>query len=163
MSEVTAQMIEQGRGGDPGAASRRRKMNMKLRHARQTLTSAEGDHSGPYDSLVRLFAKSAKLATPAFAVLALAGAFAAHYWFAVDRALPWDALAATAVAMRFSLGWVYLRRSDAEKVAGRWRFYFAAAEAFSGVVWAALFFPLLQSRDPGARGFAFVAIMLGNK
>src|SRR5271168_3549520 len=160
MSEVTAQMIEQGRGGDPGAASRRRKMNMKLRHARQTLTSTEGDHSGPYDSLVRLFAKSAKLATPAFAVLALAGAFAAHYWFAVDQALPWDALAATAVAMRFSLGWAYLRRSDAEKVAGRWRFYFAAAEAFSGVVWAALFFPLLQSRDPGARGFAFVAIML---
>ena len=160
MSEVTAQMIERGRRGDPGAASRRRKMNMKLRHARQTLTSAEGDHSGPYDSLVRLFAKSAKLATPAFAVLALAGAFAAHYWFAVDRALPWDALAATAVAMRFSLGWAYLRRSDAEKVAGRWRFYFVAAEAFSGVVWAALFFPLLQSRDPGARGFAFVAIML---
>src|SRR5271168_2080151 len=129
MSEVTAQMIEQGRGRDPGAASRRRKMNMKLRHARQTLTSAEGDHSGPYDSLVRLFAKSAKLATPAFAV-------------------------------RFSLGWAYLRQSDAEKVAGRWRFYFVAAEAFSGVVWAALFFPLLQSRDPGARGFAFVAIML---
>src|ERR1700677_2161586 len=142
MSEVTAQMIEQGRGRDPGAASRRRKMNMKLRHARQTLTSAEGDHSGPYDSLVRLFAKSA---TPAFAVLALAGALAAHYWFAVDRALPWDALAATAVAMRFSLGWAYLRRSDAEKVSGRWRFYFAAAEAFPGVVWAALFFPLLQS------------------
>src|SRR3984957_12997785 len=160
MSVVTAQMIEQGRGGDPGAASRRRKMNMKLRHARQTLTSTEGDHTGPYDSLVRLFAKSAKLATPAFAVLALAGAFAAHSWFEVERALPWDALAATAVAIRFSLGWAYLRRSDAGKVAGRWRFYFVAAEAFSGVVWAALFFSLLQSRDPEARGFAFVAIML---
>src|SRR5271170_6056380 len=133
MSEVTAQMIEQGRGGDPGAASRRRKMKIKLRHARQTLTSAEGDHSGPYDSLVRLFAQSAKLATPAFAVLALAGAFAAHWWIPADRALPWDALAATALAIRFSLGWAYLRRSDAEKVAGWWRGWFVLAEAFSGV------------------------------
>src|SRR5271154_833654 len=160
MSEVTAQMIEQGRGRDPGAASRRRKMNMKLRHARQTLTSVESDHSGPYDSLVRLFARSAKLATPAFAVLALVGAFAAHWWIPVDWALPWDALAATGLAMRFSLGWAYLRRSDAEKVAGRWRFYFVAAEAYSGVVWAALFFALLQSHDQGARGFASVAIIL---
>src|SRR5271155_5430279 len=126
MSEVTAQMIEQRRGGDPGAASRRRKMNIKLRHARQTLTSAEGDHSGPYDSLVRLFAQSAKLATPAFAVLALAAAFAAHYWIPLERALLWDALALAALALRYSLGWAYLRRSDRDKVARRWRFYFMA-------------------------------------
>ena len=60
MSEVTAQMIEQGRGGDPAAAARRRKMNIKLRHARQTLTSAAATTPEPYDSLVRLFAQSAK-------------------------------------------------------------------------------------------------------
>ena len=104
-------------------------MNMKLRHARQTLTSAEGDHSGPYDSLVRLFAKSAKLATPAFALLALAGAFAAHYWFAAWTGVALDALAATAVAMRFSLGWAYLRRPIRE-VAGRWRFYSSPQRLF---------------------------------
>jgi two-component system cell cycle sensor histidine kinase PleC len=159
MSEVTAQMIEQGRGGDPVAASRRRKMNIKLRHARQTLTSAEGDHSGPYDSLVRLFAQSAKLATPAFAVLALAAAFAAHYWLPLERALLWDGLAPTALALRYLLGWAYLRHSDRDTVAGRWRGYFIIAEAYSGAVWAVLLFSLLQSHDAAARGFAFVVIM----
>ena len=42
MSEVTAQMIERGRKGDPAEASRRRRMNIKLKHARQTLTSYSG-------------------------------------------------------------------------------------------------------------------------
>ena len=160
MSEVTAQMIEQGRVGDPVAASRRRKMKIKLKHARQTLTSGEGDHSAPYDSLVRLFAQSAKLATPAFAVIALAAAIAAHYWIPLDRALLWDALAVGVLALRYSLGWSYLRRSDPDKVAARWRFYFVGAEACSGVVWATLLFPLLESHDTRAHGFAFIAIML---
>ena len=153
-------MIEQGRAGDPAAASRRRKMNIKLRRARQALTSATDERSGPYDSLVRLYAQSAKLATPAFAVLALAAAFAAHWWIPLDRAAPWDALALSALALRYWLGAAYLRRSDPEKVAGRWRFWFVCAEAYSGVIWGTLLFPLLQSQNPGARGFAVVAVML---
>jgi two-component system cell cycle sensor histidine kinase PleC len=160
MSEVTAQMIEQRRDGDPVAASRRRKMNIKLRHARQNLTSATDEISGPYDSLVRLFAQSAKLATPAFGILALAAAVAAHCWIPLDHALTWDALALVSLALRYWLATTFLRRSNPEKLAGRWRFFFVCAEVCSGVSWAALLFTLLQSHNPGARGFAMVAIML---
>src|SRR5271155_5413039 len=108
MSEVTAQMIEQRRGGDPSAASRRRKMNIKLRHARQTLTSASGDHSAPYDSLVRLFARSAKLVTPAFAVIVSAAVYATYSWLPLDGALMWSALALSALVLRYFLGWTCL-------------------------------------------------------
>src|SRR5580700_4022917 len=140
MSEITAQMIERGRAGDPSAASRRRKMNIKLRHARQTLTSASGDHSAPYDSLVRLFARSAKLVSPAFAVMVLAAAYAAYSWLPLDRALQWTALALSALVLRYFLGWTCLRRSNPEKSAGWWRLWFVSGEAYSGVTWAALLF-----------------------
>jgi two-component system cell cycle sensor histidine kinase PleC len=160
MSEVTAQMIEQGRAGDPTAASRRRKMNIKLRHARQTLTSATGEHSGPYDSLVRLFARSAKLVTPAFAVLASAAGYGAYFWLGWDRALQWGAVALSALALRYFLGWTYLRRTNGDRSPGWWRLWFVCGEAYSGLIWAALFYTLLRSHDLGARGFAVVAVML---
>ena len=58
MDDVTAEMIERGRRGDPQDAARRRKMNIKLKHARHALTSTTGDAAGPFDSMVRLFAKA---------------------------------------------------------------------------------------------------------
>src|SRR5579862_2576932 len=71
MSEVTAEMIERGRRGDPEETSRRRKMNIKLKHVRHSLTSSPGDAAGPFDSMVRLFAESARSAAPASALLTL--------------------------------------------------------------------------------------------
>ena len=130
MSEVTAQMIERGRKGDPAEASRRRKMNIKLKHARQTLTSSPGDDAGPYDSLVRLFAQSAKSATPAIAVLTVAVGAAAQLWApAGATSSPGTRSRSWRVALRYALGSIYLKLPDPEKVAGRWRVYFALAEA----------------------------------
>jgi len=45
MSQVSAESIDRGRGGDPESAARRRKMTLKLKHARQTLTSNSIDYS----------------------------------------------------------------------------------------------------------------------
>ena len=80
MSDVTAEMIERGRGGDPEQASRRRKMNVKLKHVRHALTSSTGDAAGPFDSMVRLFAESARSSAPAAALLTLGVAAAALLW-----------------------------------------------------------------------------------
>ena len=129
MSEVTAQMIERGRKGDPVEASRRRRMNISLSNARQTLTSYSGDAGGPYDSLVRLFAQSAKSASPAIAVLTVAVGAASQLWAPVMEVLAWNALALLAVGLRYMLGSMYLKLPDPEKAAWRWRVYFAQPTA----------------------------------
>jgi two-component system cell cycle sensor histidine kinase PleC len=159
MSEVTAQMIEQGRNGDPSEVARRRAMLAHLRRARQALTSG-GDVPEPYDSLVRLFAESAKAATPVIALLIGAAALASLRWARLPEVVSWTALALSALGLRFGLGSIYLRLPDPEKAARAWRWLFVFSEACSGLAWAMLALMLLQSPDFGARSFAVVALTL---
>jgi two-component system cell cycle sensor histidine kinase PleC len=160
MSEVTAEMIEKGRGGDPEEAARRRKMNIKLRHARQTLTSASGDYVGPYDSLVRLFAQSVRSATFAVVLLTVGVAMAAQFWAPPRQVLLWAAISLMAQALRHALGLAYLSLRDPEKAARRWRVYFVLGELCSGGAWALLVVLLLRSADPNARAFLLAVLML---
>ena len=159
MSEVTAQMIEQGRKGDPAEAARRRAMLAHIRRARQTLTSG-GDGPEPYDSLVRLAAETARSATPALAILIGAAALAALRWAPPAEVMAWGGVALTSLAMRFGLGAAYLRLPDPDKAAKTWRFLFIFCEGCSGLAWAMLGAFLLQSPDSGARSFAVVAMTL---
>src|SRR5664279_4991810 len=128
MSEVTAQMIEQGRKGDPAEAARRRAMLAYLRRARQALTSG-GDTPEPYDSLVRLFAESVKSATPVIALLIGAAALASLRWARLPEVVSWSAVALAALGLRFGLASIYLRLPDPEKAARAWRLLFVFAEA----------------------------------
>ena len=52
-SEVTAEMIENGRGVDPASATRRRKMTVKMWQAREKLTSASDASLRPAAAAVR--------------------------------------------------------------------------------------------------------------
>ena len=101
MSEVTAEMIERGRRGDPEEASRRRKMNIKLKHVRHALTSSTGDAAGPFDSMVRLFAESARSAAPAAALLTLGVGVAAQFWAPLELTLAWMAASLAMIGARY--------------------------------------------------------------
>ena len=160
MSKVTAQMIEQGRKGDPEEASRRRKMNIKLKHVRLSLTSAEGESSGPYDSLVRLYAQSVQSSAPAVLLFKLAVAFGAVFWASIPQVLSWLALALGALALRYGLGWTYLNLPDPEKVARKWRRFFVGTELLSGSAWATVVALLLNLPLPDARSFVLVTLIL---
>ena len=70
MGEVAAEKSDKGRANDPVAAARRRAMTLKLRQARQTLTTNSIDFAGQYASLARLFANSVVGATPVMALVA---------------------------------------------------------------------------------------------
>ena len=159
MSEVTAQMIEQGRNGDPAEAARRRAMLAHVRRARQALTSG-GDTQEPYDSLVRLFAESAKSATPIIGLLIGAAALASLRWAEIVEVVSWSAVALAALGLRFGLGSIYLRLPEPDNEAKNWRLLFVFSEACGGLAWAMLALLLLQSPDAGARNFAVVALTL---
>ncbi len=160
MSEVSTEKIDKGRAGDPASASRRRQMTIKLKHARQSLTSNSVDSSGQYASLARLFAHSVMSATPAMALVVMAVGATACLWVALPKIIAWGSLLAAALAVRYALGVAFLDALDAEKTFNAWRRKFIAAETFAGASWGLLVALLLQSPDPNARTFVLVVLLL---
>ena len=56
MSEVTAEMIERGRGLDPKAVTARRQRGVKVQRARERLTTSDTGHRGSDLALLRAYA-----------------------------------------------------------------------------------------------------------
>jgi two-component system cell cycle sensor histidine kinase PleC len=159
MDDVTAEMIERGRRGNPQDAARRRKMNIKIKHARHALTSTTGDAAGPFDSMVRLFAQSARSASPAAALLTLGVGVVAQMWTAPLPAIAWVAGSLAMIGARYWLGSRYLSLANPEAQAGRYRALFVAAQFLDGFVWACGTL-LLIADDASAHGFALVLLIL---
>jgi two-component system cell cycle sensor histidine kinase PleC len=153
-------MIERGRRGDPEQASRRRKMSIKLKHVRHALTSSTGDAAGPFDSMVRLFAESARSAAPATALVTLGVGAAAQFWAPLNLTLAWMAASLVMIGLRYWLGVKYLNLANPEAEARPYRWLFATTQFFDGAAWAAGLVLLLTSPDPGAHGFSLVLLAL---
>jgi two-component system cell cycle sensor histidine kinase PleC len=160
MSEVSAEKIDRRGVGDPTAAARRRTMTIKLKRARQSLTSNSIDFSEQYTSLVRLFANSVMSATPAMALVVIAVGATACLWVPAPKIITWSSLLAAALAVRYGLGVALFDAPDIDKASGSWRRKFVAAETFAGASWALLVVLLLQSPDPNARTFVLVVLLL---
>ena len=160
MSEVTAEMIENGRSGDPGATTRRRKMNARLRHARLKLTTSADDVASHSPELMRLFANSNKNAMPAMAFLAMTIGFTALMWVPVAAVLTWTAFVCMALALLYGYSVLYLGTPAIEIDIASWRRKFVVAEAVNGLAWAMMVLLLLKSQDPGARTFVLVVLLL---
>ena len=160
MDDVTAEMIERGRRGDPQDAARRRKMNIKIKHARHALTSTTGDAAGPFDSMVRLFAQSARSAAPAAALLTLGVGAAAQMWTALLPAIGWVAVSLAMIGARYWLGARYLSLANPEARAGRYRALFVATQFLDGLAWGCGTLLLLTADDSSAHGFALVLLIL---
>jgi two-component system cell cycle sensor histidine kinase PleC len=160
MSEVTAEMIENGRGADPASATRRRRMNLKLREAREKLTTASGELGAFGPELVRMFAKSHKSAMPAMCVLVVAIGFTALTWMPLIAILSWVSITCMALAMlyAFSVGYLALDPRDVDIVS--WQRKFILADSVSGVAWALIVVMLLHAPDPAARTFVLVVLLL---
>ena len=160
MSEVTAEMIENGRARDPGSAARRRKMTLKMRQAREKLTTAN-DGASPYaPDLVRLFAQGHKSAMPVMCLLATIIGVSALMWVPTIMVLCWIALVCIAMALNYGFSVAFLDLSSEEANASGWRLKFILAESFSGMAWALIVILLLQAHDPNARTFVLVVLLL---
>ncbi len=160
MGDITAEMIERGRKGDPAETARRRKMTVKLRHARQSLTSRPPDDTGPYDSMVKLFAQSAKSAAPAQFALIVVITAGALFWLPTLPVVFWALLMLPTLASRYALGVAFLRLRDPEKAARLWRVFFTLTEMMFGAVWAIIVVDLLSAPAANAHTFAMIIVML---
>jgi two-component system cell cycle sensor histidine kinase PleC len=158
MSEVTAEMIENGRARDSATTVSRRKMNVKMRAARERLTTDSAVVYAP--NLLRLFAQSNRSATPFMCLLVLAIAVSTLMWVPVPLVLSWASITCMALALLYGFSVAFLDSEPNEAEIKSWRLKFILAECLSGLAWALIVTLLLQAHDPGARTFVLVVLLL---
>jgi two-component system, cell cycle sensor histidine kinase PleC len=159
MSEVGAYLAGSGNKSDPKAAARRRKMNIKLRQTRRSLSEPDTipSHSA---AMVRLFAHINRSAAPMLGIIALTLCATALAWIDARPLVTWIMLIACAIAIGYALPIAFLDSGEQEKTAGAWRRKFVLSTALCGSAWAYLVVALLQSSDPNAQAFAVFVMLL---
>ena len=159
MSEVTAQMIANGRGDAQGAA-RRRRMTGELRRARHVLTNDPDREAAQIIGLMRLFAQTSRDATPALGLVAMTVAVAATLWVPMAYVIAWTSSVCLSLAMLLYFSVRFLSAKDAETKARAWRTKLVGAQTLVGISWAFLVAMLLRSHDEQARTFVLVVLMM---
>lgn len=160
MAELTAQMIQRGRGASPEDVAQRRLAAHNIRTVRERLTSSSGlERTFDYE-LVRLFADYH--AGSSLVLLALAAAIAgvATRWFPVAVPAAWLVLIACAIGLSFAVGRGFLRADPDTVAIPDWRRRFVVSELITGLCWA-LAVRGLAEIEGGTNGFAlFVTVMV---
>jgi two-component system cell cycle sensor histidine kinase PleC len=162
MSEVTAEMIENGRARDPVSATRRRKVTLEMRDARERLTTSprSGGANLFAADLMRLFAQSHRSAMPVMCLLVISIGVSALMWVPPVMVMSWTAIVCMALALVYGFSVAFLDRHPDEADLSSWRRRFILAEALNGVAWALIVILLLQAQDPNARSFVLVVLLL---
>ncbi len=159
MSEITAEMIENGRG-DAEAAARRRRLTQELRNARHALTNDPDREAAQMIGLMRLFAQTSRDATPAMGLVALTVGVAATLWVPIDTVVYWTSGVCVSLAILLWESVRFLSAKDAESKARSWRLKLVLAQTLVGISWAFLVGMLLRSQDEHARTFVLVVMMM---
>ncbi len=160
MREVTAEMIERGRGGDPRLATERRRLAIKVREAREKLTSSGSGHRTFDVELLRLYAERRQRAAPGLAALCAAAAVVALRWAPPQTVAVWAGSAALGLAVGVVLATSLLRKAWADINVRRWGRLFVAAETMQGIVWALVVATGVTPHAPGVPAFTIVVLLL---
>src|SRR3954453_3182926 len=160
MGELTAQMIQRGRGPPSGDVAHRRKIVQDVRAAREKLTSLIGLERAFDYELVRLFAQYRVGASiPLFALLA-AMACAATIWTPLrDGAVGFLAVL-FAMAITLALSQRFLRQDPDEVSLTAWRRRFVLAEALQGASWVLAVQALAPIEAFGIQSFILFILLI---
>ncbi|GEO98948.1 sensor histidine kinase [Methylobacterium haplocladii] len=156
MPDLTAEMVQRGRGPSSEEVARRRSMSRDLRSARERLTSTSGLERAFDFELMRLYAQYRADAAIPLVLFALTLAAASTIWIdpvnaALGCACVLGALAVTTAACRR-----FLRREASSLSLKRWRRVFVLGEILQSTTWA-LMIPLAVE---DARTFALFGLVV---
>ena len=160
MSEITAEMIERGRGADPRSLANRRRLSVKIRETREKLTSTGTGHRAFDIELLRQFAKSHKLAAPGVVVLGMTIASLSSLWIPLPNSLLWFSLVSVGLALTYLLADRFLGVPDARADPKLWRRVFVLGEALRGMVWGLVILMLIPAKDPNILTFVLFVLLL---
>lgn len=160
MTEVTAEMIERGRGVDPKIAAERRRLYARVREAREKLTSAGSGHRTFDVELLQLFAKGRQSSTVGLALFAMAAVAISTAWIPLQPLITWLGIELATLLISHRLAARFCSLEAGGVNVGRWRRKFIVAEMIQGVVWAQLVGIVGQTADPNGRTFVLIALLL---
>jgi two-component system cell cycle sensor histidine kinase PleC len=160
MTEVTAEMIERGRGADPKILAERRRLAARVREAREKLTSAGSGHRAFDVELLHLFAKRRCASILGLAGCSVAAAAVASAWTPLEILLIWIAIQFSSLLLSHALATKFVSLEQASVNVGRWRRIFVLAEVIQGTAWALLVVLLATSDAAAAHTFVLVMLFL---
>ena len=136
MSELTAQMVQRGRGAASEGFAERRRLGKEIRAAREKLTSSSGLERTFEFELIRLFAQYHVGSAVLLFVLAAAVAAVATLWLPASVILSWLGLMGGALAITLILALRFLKTASEEVSLREWRRRFVLADLIVGLTWA---------------------------
>ena len=159
MDEVTAEMIERGRGSDTDTSIQRRRTASKMREARERLTSS-GIGRQAFDlDLLKLFAGGRRGATVADAMLAVATAGVLSLWVPQVAAAAWLGVTLFAILVVAGSAGMFLRQRQINSIR-RWTQTFVLAGTLQGIAWGSSVFLVIGAHDPAAQTFVLFVLLL---
>jgi two-component system cell cycle sensor histidine kinase PleC len=160
MTEVTAEMIERGRGTDPKTAGERRRLAARVREAREKLTSAGSGHRAFDVELLQLYAHGKQGTTFSFMTIAIVAAVVAAAWAPQQTLFLWICIQLITLFVMHALAARFLSLDLASIDVVRWRSQFVIAELIEGIVWAQVVGFVSAATDPNAKTFVLVLLLL---
>ena len=162
MGELTAQIVQRGRGGSAAEeVTRRRRLAKDVRAARERLTSTIGLERAFDYELVRLFAQYRLGASLPLLLLALSIAGTSTLWTRLPSSGLWLVVVLSTMAVMTALCRRFLAQNPERVSLAQWRQVFIAGEFVQGAAWALIVQVLMDVEGPGARNFVlFVLVML---
>ncbi|MFT4096195.1 MAG: ATP-binding protein [Rhodoblastus sp.] len=161
MSQITAEMIERGRGANSNNSTERRRLAYKVREAREKLTTGGAGHGAFEGELLRIYAESRISSAPWALLIALAIGSVSMFWAPVQFVAVWTATVWLAVGGAFIASRLFLRQAEITSVPA-WRTKIILIEGVLGLAWASIVLLLLMFGMGEARIFLLaILLMLG--
>ena len=159
MSELTAQIVEQGRGPAAQGVAQRRRLAQEMRSAREKLTSSVGlERSYEYE-LVRLFAQYHSGSAILLLILATTIAGVATFWLPIGVVAAWLVVVALSLGTMLAFCGRFLAAGPEGVHLAEWRRRFMLLELMSGVTWA-LGVQGLAQVEAGTNGLALFLVLI---
>ncbi len=162
MREVTAEMIERGRGIDPQTAIQKRRLGARVRQARERLTTSDTGHRGADLELLRAYAETRVDSAVSAVALILMMSLLALYWVPMQAIIIWSVLAFSSLILCYGVAKNLGSHEDSRINVKQWRTKFVVTELIHGLVWAGVAAMLLSANDPNARTLVIVMLLLSS-
>ncbi|MFV0279194.1 MAG: sensor histidine kinase [Rhodoblastus sp.] len=159
MSQITAEMIERGRGANSRASTERRRRAYQVREAREKLTTGGAGHGAFEGELLRIYAENRIKSAPWAFLVALAIGGASTLWAPIGYVGLWTALVWAAIGGAFFAARLFLRQAEITSVRD-WRTKIIAIETGLALAWASVVILLLVFGKGEPRVFLLALVLL---
>ncbi len=160
MSEVTAEMIERGRGTDPRSAALRRKRGATVQQARERLTTSDTGHRGCDLELLRAYASTRLDSVPSATTLIAVVWLVSFWWLRSNAVILWGALTLASLLLCCRAAKVFTALEDSKVHLRQWNTRLSMIECAHSASWGSLALVVAGYDNPTAQVFTIAMLLL---